>query len=104
MAHDWLLLTPAERLHLPPRLRGWIALDTSMTARIGQVAQAPVTVQVLRQQRARLHPDEARFFPDALARPVVREVCLSCAGKPLLIAPSNPSVWIKKVKTKKPRK
>jgi chorismate--pyruvate lyase len=72
---------------LPPRVRDWVLLQTSMTARIQQVAGAPISVEVLRQATGRLHEDERHFFTDPPARHgTVREVCLSAQGVPLLIA------------------
>jgi chorismate--pyruvate lyase len=72
---------------LPPRIRDWILLQTSMTARIQQVAHAPISVEVLRQTRGRLHKDEQHFFtPPEAPHGTVREVCLSAQGQPLLIA------------------
>jgi len=88
MAEDWHPLTPISRLQLPPRVRDWVALQTSMTERLGQVAQSPVTVEVLQQAHAPLHDDEHRLFPPGAGHAVVREVCLSAGGQPLLIARS----------------
>lgn len=72
---------------LPPRVRDWVLLQTSMTARIQQVAGVPIAVEVLRQTTGRLHEDERHFFTDPPARHgTLREVCLSARGMPLLIA------------------
>lgn len=73
--------------HLPPRVRDWVLLQTSMTARIQQVVGAPISVEVLRQATGRLHDDERHFFTAPPARHgTVREICLSARGVPLLIA------------------
>lgn len=88
MPDAWHTLTPQMRLHLPPRVRDWVALETSMTERIGLVAARPIAVEVLRQAHGRLHPDEHRFFPTATEPATVREVCLSADTLPLLIARS----------------
>lgn len=102
MIDPWHSLTPAVRQDLPVQVRDWIALETSMTARIGQVVDRPIDVEVLRQVQAGLYPDEAQYFAEssdqlsdqpsdqppeqASAPPVVREVCLSAEGQPYLIA------------------
>lgn len=88
LAKDWFPLTPSRRLQLPPRIREWIALQTSMTERLEQVAGNPVTVDVLRQARAALYTDEHQLFATGTAHAVVREVCLSSREQPLLIARS----------------
>lgn len=82
----WSGLTPAVSPRLPARVRDWIGLETSMTARIGQVVGGPIAVEVLRQAQGRLYPDETGFFAPGVARPVVREVCLSARGRPYLVA------------------
>ena len=86
MISPWQSLTPALRQGLPPRVRDWIALETSMTARIGQVAGRPIDVEVLRQAQAPLMADETGFFAPGAAPAVVREVCLSAEGQPYLVA------------------
>lgn len=86
MINPWHSLTPADRPRIPVRVRDWVALETSMTARIGQVVGRPIDVEVLRQVNGRLYPDETHFFTPPTARAVVREVCLSADGQPYLIA------------------
>lgn len=86
MANLWFELNGRTRLHLPSRIREWITLESSMTERIGQVAGDRISVEVLRQAQGRLHDDERIFFPNAVDGATVREVCLSAAGRPLMIA------------------
>lgn len=86
MINPWQSLTVADRARLPVRVRDWISLETSMTARIADVAARPIDVEVLRQTQARLYPDETPYFTPPTAKPVVREVCLSADGQPYLIA------------------
>ena len=86
MTDSWHSLTPETRRHLPIRIRKWVALETSMTARVGQVANSPIDVEVLRQTQAGFYPDEQPLFAASCAPAVVREVCLSAAGVPLLVA------------------
>jgi chorismate--pyruvate lyase len=88
MAEVWHDLTRQARLRLPPRVRNWVALESSMTERIGKVADRPIAVEVLRQASGQLLADEHRFFPTAAGCAMVREVCLSAEGRPLLIARS----------------
>lgn len=86
-ARGWQDITHCPHLQVPPRVRDWIALRTSMTARIQAVAGTRIDVEVLRQAAGRLHEDERHFFTDPPGRHgTVREVCLSAAGQPLLIA------------------
>jgi chorismate lyase len=85
MSTTWHSLTPALRRRLPPRVRDWAALGTSMTARIGEVAGAPIEVEVFGQAAGRLLPDERPLFEPG-GHAVVREVCLSARGEPLLLA------------------
>jgi chorismate lyase len=83
----WHDITTRPHPPLPPRVRDWVGLGTSMTARIQTVANAPIDVEVLRQRIGRLHPDERHFFTDPPGlHGTVREVCLSARGVPLLVA------------------
>ncbi len=86
MTQGWRDLEGRTRRSLPPRIRDWLALETSMTARVGEAAGGPVDVEVLRQGAGRLLPDERRFFPGSVGPATVREVCLSSEGLPLLVA------------------
>jgi chorismate lyase len=86
MTDGWRDLDGRTRLGLPPRVRDWLALQTSMTARVALAAGGPVDVEVLRQGPGRFRPDERHFFPGAVGPATVREVCLSSAGRPLLVA------------------
>ena len=86
MTGTWHDLDRRTRLALPPRLRDWLALETSMTAQVALAAGGPVDVEVLRQGLGRFLPDERRFFPGAAGPATVREVCLSSGGRPLLVA------------------
>lgn len=89
-ASRWQDITDRAHLRVPPRVRDWIGLRSSMTARIHAVAGTRIDVEVLRQQVGRLHPDERHFFTDQPGRHgTVREVCLSAGGLPLLIARST---------------
>ena len=76
----------SETLRLaPPKLWKWISLDQSMTAAVGRVAGGSITVEVKRQEDGPLTSDETRFFP-AGQQATLREVCLSSADCPLLVA------------------
>ncbi len=86
MTDSWHSLTPATVRQMPVRVRPWVTLTTSMTARVGAVAHHRIDVEVLRQTRSGLHADERRLFATSADPAVVREVCLSAAGRPLLIA------------------
>ena len=86
MTPGWRDLDAHAWRRLPPRVRGWIALGTSMTERVGLAAQGPVEVEVLRQSPGAFLPDERRFFPGAVGPATVREVCLLSGGQPLLVA------------------
>lgn len=86
MSEHWDRLTPATGCRLPPLVRDWITLETSMTARIGAVAGTAIEVDVLQQARGPLHRDEQGFFEPPAAQGVVREVCLTSEGRPLLVA------------------
>jgi chorismate--pyruvate lyase len=86
MTPGWCDLDARAWRRLPPRVRDWLALETSMTQRVGQAAQAPVDVEVLRQSPGPFLPDERPFFPGAVGPATVREVCLSSGGRPLLVA------------------
>jgi chorismate-pyruvate lyase len=86
MTEDWRDLDAPTRLGLPPRVRGWLALETSMTARVALAAGGPVEVEVLRQGPGRFLRDERGVFPGAVGPATVREVCLSSGGRPLLVA------------------
>lgn len=84
---DWHAVSPTTLISLPPEVQDWVNLQTSMTARIGEVAGTAIDVEVLRQANAGLLSDEQAFFPeDDSAGAVVREVCLSSNQQPLLIA------------------
>jgi chorismate lyase len=85
-ADDWISTERRRHLTLPARVRDWVGLETSMTARIAEVSGHPITVELLRQAKAPLNPDEVDFFDPAPAGATVREVCLSAAGQPLLVA------------------
>jgi chorismate--pyruvate lyase len=86
MSQDWTRVQGRSHLRLPPRVRDWVGLESSMTARIAEVSGQPIAVELLRQARAPLYPDEAGFFDPAPEGATVREVCLSAAGQPLLVA------------------
>ena len=96
MARNWTPLTEANRPTLPREVRDWIALETSMTARVGQTAGTAIDVDVLRQDRAPLFADERGFFsdpetatdvaPTGAQKGTVREVCLTSGATPLLVA------------------
>ncbi|SMY09262.1 chorismate--pyruvate lyase family protein [Flavimaricola marinus] len=82
----WTPYTPDLYSDLPVLVRDWVALTSSMTARIGLVADSPIDVEVLRQTEAQLRPDEAGLLELSDGPTVVREVCLSAEGLPLLVA------------------
>ena len=87
MSSNWTALTRANAPTLPREVRDWIALGTSMTARVGQTAGTAIDVDVLRQDRAPLFEDERGFFADTdTAMGIVREVCLKSGELPLLVA------------------
>lgn len=86
MSDHWTPLAPGQQDALPPEVRPWVALETSMTARIGAVAGTAIDVEVLQQARGPLHDDERGFFDPPAADGVVREVCLKSEGLPLLVA------------------
>lgn len=86
MTGPWHDLTGRARLALPPRVRGWVAHPGSMTAKVGEQAGAPVSVEVLRQGPGRMLPDERPLLPPAPGSATIREVCLSAGGRPLLVA------------------
>ncbi len=86
-ASRWQDITDRHHLQVPARVRDWIGLRSSMTARIHAVADTRIDVEVLRQATGRLHDDERPFFTDQPGRyGTVREVCLSADGVPLLMA------------------
>lgn len=86
MTSNWHRYSPGTRAGIPAEVIGWIALDTSMTARLSQVAGQKIDVEVLRQAEAPLRPDEEPLFGDPTAPALVREVCLSASGQSLLVA------------------
>lgn len=87
MAQSWTPLTPDTVSSLPQDVRGWVDLQTSMTARVGAAAGTAIDVDVLRQDRAALFEDERGFFDDPeTGVGVVREVCLKSGDTPLLVA------------------
>lgn len=86
MTAIWHRYTIGMQTDLPAQVKDWVALETSMTARIGMVADMPIDVEVLRQTEAALRPDEEVFFEHPDDPAVVREVCLSAGGLPLLVA------------------
>ncbi len=84
---SWQGLSGREHMKLPPRVRDWVGLQTSMTARVGLVADSEISVDVLQQARGKLHEDERKFFTDPPAEQgVVREVCLKAEEQPFLVA------------------
>jgi len=86
MIRGWRDLDRRTRRSLPPLVRDWLGLETSMTAQVALAAGGPVDVEVLRQASGRFLADERRFFPGAVGPATVREVCLSSGGRPLLVA------------------
>ena len=82
---DWQNYDPDREQGLPPSVRGWVGLETSMTAAVGRAADGPITVTVRRQVDGPLHDDERTFF-GAGDPATLREVCLGLADKPLLLA------------------
>jgi chorismate--pyruvate lyase len=82
----WHRLTPAARARLPARARGWIALETSMVERIARRTGAAVAVEVLRQGTGRLLADEAPLLRPAAGPTLLREICLTAGGRPVLVA------------------
>lgn len=82
---DWRNYLPQTDQGLPPLVKGWVGLETSMTAAVGRAAAGPITVTVRRQEDGPLYDDEAGFFPDGDPA-TLREVCLGHAGEPLLLA------------------
>ncbi|SIS87393.1 chorismate--pyruvate lyase family protein [Phaeovulum vinaykumarii] len=78
----WQDLNAAHLAALPVDMRGWMGLETSMTAAL-EVAAGPVTVELVAQGPAQPLPDETAI----LQAPVIaREVILSAARGPLLAA------------------
>ncbi|MBS1187279.1 MAG: chorismate--pyruvate lyase [Burkholderiaceae bacterium] len=69
----------------PQALRGWLTLETSLTARLRRHG-SPFRVQRLKQRREPCLADEAAIIsqPRGMAR--VREVLLHCGGKPVVFA------------------
>ena len=86
MTSIWQRYSPGTSAGIPAEVIDWIALETSMTARLSQVAGQRIDVEVLRQAEAPLRPDEEPLFGDPAAPALVREVCLSAAGQSLLVA------------------
>lgn len=82
----WQTLDPAAVAGLPPFVRPWITLSTSMTAQLRRSVDADVRVEVLHSGPGALHADEVGFFDHAGTQAHVREVCLHGAGRPLLAA------------------
>lgn len=82
---DWRDYDPRSDQGIPMRVRHWVGLETSMTEAVGDAADAAITVTVRRQETGALHPDEMGFFP-AGDPATLREVCLSHADEPLLLA------------------
>lgn len=83
---SWRVLDADAAATLPPALRPWVTLSTSMTAQLRHAAGGEVRVELLRQAPGALHPDERGFFDAAPAQGQVREVCLHGAGRALLAA------------------
>lgn len=82
---DWRNFDPQRDQGMPPLVQGWVGLETSMTAALGRAAGGAIDVTVRRQEDGPLIPDEAGFFPQG-GPATLREVCLSHAGEPLLVA------------------
>ena len=82
----WQALDEAAAAGLPAAMRPWITLSTSMTARLRASVQSAVRVELLRHGPGTLHEDERGCFEGTPAQGQVREVCLHCAGRPLLAA------------------
>lgn len=82
---DWRDFDPKHATVLPSEVRGWVGLDTSMTAAVSRAAVGAINVTVRRQEDGFLFKDEAGFFHQGDPA-TVREVCLSHDGEPLLMA------------------
>ncbi len=82
---SWRDFDPHHEQGVPTLVLGWIGLETSMTAALGRAAGGAIDVTVRRQQEGPLHEDEMGFFPDS-DQATLREVCLSHANEPFLIA------------------
>lgn len=82
---DWRNFDPQREQGLPSFVRGWVGLETSMTAAIGRAAAGTIDVTVRRQEDGPLQDNEAAFL-DGDGPATVREVCLSHVGEPLLAA------------------
>ena len=71
---------------LPPAIRHWADIRTSVSAEIERVMQAPMTVAVIRQEDAPLLPDEGGLIDPSQGPATLREVVLWAAGRPCVVA------------------
>lgn len=82
----WQAIDEAVLATVPPALRSWLALTTSMTRELETRLQSAIRVALLRSDPGHLYPDEERCFERTGAAAHVREVCLHGAGRPVLAA------------------
>jgi len=71
---------------VPPRLRSWIGLNSSMTRALQQYVGDDIRVRVLREGTGSLLPDEARALGSARRIGHVREVALQTDDRVWLLA------------------
>jgi chorismate--pyruvate lyase len=82
----WQPLTPDLVAALPPAVRHWACICTSVSAEIERVTGAPMTVELIRQEDGALLPDEMGLVDPALGPATIREVVLWAAGAPRVVA------------------
>ncbi|WP_310452593.1 chorismate--pyruvate lyase family protein [Sulfuritalea sp.] len=83
---QWRPLTQASARLLPRPVRPWMMLASSMTIKLGEQIGKTVLVNLLREERDRLHPDERSLFRSYERKGFVREVCLYSGDIRLLSA------------------
>lgn len=83
---QWRPLTPSCAGLLPRAVWPWVRLESSMTQKLTERVGQSVRVNLMRQDRDSLHPDERILFQPRKRKGYVREVCLYSGGARLLAA------------------
>lgn len=83
---EWRTLTKSSARFFPRKVRPWMLLSSSMTKKLAERTGKAVLVDLLKNERGRLYPDEMTLFQSRDRSGFVREVCLYNGEKKLLTA------------------